>query len=221
MNERNRQAWQYILWDWNGTLLDDVALCLDILHVLCRQRGLPLVAIEEYRDKFTFPIVDYYKSVGFDLEREPFEGPANEWVAQYTSRVWNEAALFDGALDVLETLRRRGIPQAILSAHQHGALVEAVRHFGVAAYVDPILGLGDFYAASKVELGQVWLAHSRLEPGRVLLVGDTLHDYEVAQAMGIQCVLIAQGHQSRHRLEAPGVEVITQITQIPDWVRNG
>jgi len=209
---------RHILWDWNGTLLDDVDLCLFALNELCRKRRLPLVSREEYRAKFTFPVIEYYKSVGFDFEKEPFEGPAQEWVALYTGNVRQRARLYDGATEALTLLHERGYRQSILSAHQHDMLVETVGYFGLAGFFAPILGLGDYYAHSKLELGEAWLRESGHDPRHVLMIGDTLHDHEVARAMGAPCLLLAQGHQLRARLERAGAPVLSSIDEVPGYL---
>lgn len=205
----------HLLWDWNGTLLDDVDLCLSALHTICAKRNIRLPSLEEYRAKFTFPVVDYYRAVGFDFDQEPFAIPAQEWIDIYSAKVWDETRLFDAASEVLACLRGRGYRQSILSAYHHEMLVDVMGHFGVADFFEPILGLGDFYANGKLELGTAWIAQSRLDPKRILMIGDTLHDRDVAAAMGAQCVLVAQGHQSKERLMQGGVPVLDTIAQLP------
>ena len=210
----------HVLWDWNGTLLDDVALCLDALNVLLERRGKRPVGLDEYRAKFTFPVIEYYQAVGFDLETEPFEGPAQEWTDLYSGGVWTKTKLYDGAEDVLDFVRAKGIRQSVLSAYLHEMLAKVIAHFGVAEYFDDTLGLGDFYAESKRDLGHAWLADASVDPARVLMIGDTLHDHEVAAALGIHCVLLAQGHQSKERLLAAGVPVLDAITDVREFLEQ-
>ena len=212
---------QHVLWDWNGTLLDDVDLCLNALHALCKPRGIPLLTLEKYRETFTFPVVDYYRSVGFDFNREPFDVLAQEWVDIYTARIWTDARLYEGVPETLAHLREAGIPQSILSAHQHDMLVGAVQRFGLLDFFEAVLGLGDFYAKSKVDLGKAWLAKAEVDPRRVVLIGDTLHDHEVAEGLGIHCILVAQGHQSRARLQGAGVPVLDAVDQLPGFLAQG
>lgn len=200
-----------VLWDWNGTLLDDLELCLEAHEALCRPRNITPLNREAYRETFTFPVKDYYEAVGFDFEEEPFDVPAAEWVEYYTSRVLDRADLHLGARETLQRVQDAGLRQNILSAHEHEALLEAVRHFGIADYFDEILGLGDFNAVSKVDLGRGWLENSKMNPREVVLVGDTLHDHEVAEEMGIGCVLIDQGHQSRRRLMQSGAPLLNNL----------
>ena len=211
---------RHILWDWNGTLLEDVALCVSALNEVSEKRGIAPVSPQRYREIFTFPVIEYYKAVGFNFDREPFSKPADEWVEIYCRRVWNESKLYDGASAVLEFIRQRGLTQSILSAHHHDMLVRLARHFGVLEYLDSIVGQGDFYAEGKLELGRAWLKRSGLQPDAILLIGDTLHDHEVASVLGVGCVLVGQGHQSKDRLLGAGVPVLDSIADVPRFLQR-
>lgn len=210
---------QHVVWDWNGTLLDDLDLCLSALHELSKPRGIPLVELETYRDTFTFPVVEYYKALGFDPSPEAFEEAAREWVKMYADNVYSDTWLYDGALDTLGRLRDAGVRQCLVSAHQHDMLLAAVRHFGVFEYFDTIRGLRDHYAESKVDLGKQWLTEMNPPREAVLMVGDTLHDFEVANELGVRCLLVAQGHQSERRLRATGAPVLASIREVPAFLQ--
>lgn len=214
----NESAIRYVLWDWNGTLLDDLEVCVRILNVLCERRGMRCIEVEEYLEKFTFPVIDYYRAVGFDFEKEPFEVPAREWIALYGRSVYDEGRIHQGAREVLSTVREEGIGQSILSAHERGALDEAVGRYGLRAFFDEVIGIENHYAESKVDIGTRWLERGRYRPEEVVLVGDTLHDWEVAEAMGIGCILVANGHQNRARLERAGVPVLNDIGDVPEYL---
>ncbi|HAH08028.1 MAG TPA: hypothetical protein DCM05_16130 [Elusimicrobia bacterium] len=203
-----------VLWDFNGTLLDDAHLCLECLNELLRRRGRPGLSFERYREVFDFPVVDFYERIGFDFSKESFEVPAQEWVELYHERVWTQARLHEGALDVLKALAAAGWTQGVLSAYQRGMLEKLLAHLGIRAFFDPVLGLDDHYAASKVELGRGWIASSGLAPESLVLVGDTLHDLETARAMGIRCVLVARGYQVKSRLLGKDVPVLDDIRQV-------
>ena len=62
--------YQHIIWDWNGTLLNDAWLFVDIMNGVLSNRKLPLITVDDYRKLFCFPVKDYYKKLGFDLENE-------------------------------------------------------------------------------------------------------------------------------------------------------
>lgn len=193
------KAYTHLIWDFNGTVLDDVQVSIESANRLLRAHSLPeITSVEEYRGKFGFPIIDYYRRMGFDFEVTPYDELAVEWVAYYLEEKKN-ASVFGDIPTVLQTLREKGISQIILSATETGMLEEQVRELGIRAYFDTLLGLSNIHAYSKTEIGRGWIeAHPEAVP---LMIGDTDHDAQVAEAMGIDCVLLACGHHKRSHLE--------------------
>lgn len=204
--------YSHILWDFNGTLLDDMKAGIDSTNILLDARSLPLIeSVDAYRRVFGFPVIDYYKRLGFDFEKETYEAVAHEWVALYLENA-KKSRLYDGASDVLKAVKARGIEQIILSATEKKMLEGQLLSLGIREYFSDVLGLGDIYAHSKIELGRAWMNKTR--PARAVLIGDTEHDYEVARGIGAECILVAGGHQSKERLEACGARVLDDIKEI-------
>jgi phosphoglycolate phosphatase len=191
--------YKHILWDWNGTLLDDVWLCHEIAAHMLQSHREPLLTVEEYREVFGFPIKDYYRKVGFNFEKAPFEHLAVEFISHYNRRV-RECGLHGLARQTLADFQQLGIRQFILSAAQKDDLIEVVRHHALDRYFHDIEGLHNHEAETKVHLGHRLLDGHELETRDVVMLGDTLHDFEVAEALGIDCLLIASGHQSAERM---------------------
>jgi phosphoglycolate phosphatase len=197
----------HVIWDWNGTLLDDAWLCVEVMNDLLDRRGLPRLTPERYAEVFRFPVRDYYRDVGFDFAREPFEVVGTEFIEGYAARE-AACALRPEAREVLMGLSARGYTQSVLSASQHHRLVSQAERLGVHSHFEALVGLDDHYAAGKVELGQRWLASSGVSPARAVLVGDTDHDVQVARALGVHCLLVPSGHQHPERWSDSGVRVL-------------
>ena len=202
-----------IIWDWNGTLLNDTHLCVRTMNVMLEKRELPVLSLNRYRDVFSFPVKDYYQKIGFDFESEPFEIPALEFIDGYNAQM-NDCKLQQDSLAVLNYFQSIGISQYILSAMKQDALEEGLRYHQIASFFEHVSGLDNHYAASKIENGHRLIADLNLNTRELVLIGDTVHDYEVATELGCQCVLIANGHQSRAILEATGVLVIDSLGQL-------
>lgn len=202
-----------IIWDWNGTLLDDVHLAVECMNLMLIKRDLPLLTPDRYKELFTFPVSDYYRSVGFDFDHEPFELPAMEFIERYNRMVW-DCSLHPTALQVLNHFRSTGLRQAVLSAMQQDTLDRCLQHYQIAPFFEVVSGLDDHYAHSKLEVGRALVAELDLDPRQLLLIGDTIHDYDVATALGISCVLVTHGHQSGKRLSACGVPVVEDLRQL-------
>ena len=202
---------ELVIWDWNGTLLDDVDLCVDALNRLLARFGYPQqYDRRQYRSIFGFPVEEYYLRAGFDFTRHPFCELAESYMADYVPSS-QACPLAEGAEEALETFRRAGLRQVILSASKISTLEAQVTQRGIRPYFDRLLGLGDIYARSKVEAGLAYLRESGLDPARAVMIGDTDHDAEVAGALGVQCILQAGGHQPREVLARTGAETASDL----------
>jgi len=208
-----------IIWDWNGTLFDDVNWCVEVLNTMLSRRSIKTVAgIQEYHKVFCFPVIDYYRKVGFDFNKEPFEDLAVEFVELYHSKDKDKCSLHSGADEVLSLIKSMGIPQVILSASKINFLEMQINYFDIRKNFNEILGLSDFYAVSKIDIGLDYIKRTKIT--NAVLIGDTKHDYEVAEAIGVDCILIPNGHQSRETLMSCGVPVLSCITDVPEFVMD-
>jgi phosphoglycolate phosphatase len=206
--------YRHIVWDWNGTLLDDVDYSIACMNGLLARRTLPLLDRTRYHEVFDFPVRDYYYRLGFDPARDSFEDLSVEFITAYDANRWG-CRLHPGAVELLTAAGRAGITQSILSAYRQETLQEIVAHFGLTPHFLRLTGLDNIFAHSKADLGRAWLVELGLPPGEVMLIGDTLHDLDVAGHMGIDCVLVAAGHHPASRLRARHDRVVDDLTALP------
>jgi len=203
-----------IIWDWNGTLLDDRQLCVDIMDGLLRRYGLGRLDLKRYLDIFRFPIREYYRDLGFREEIVPFEKVATEFIEAYEKEKFS-TSLRDGALETLEIFAERGQRQYILSASKLPSLHAVLEHFGIRRYFSGIYGLNDHYAGGKSGIGREMMLEEKLKAKETLYIGDTLHDAEVAGDTGVPCILVHGGHNSEERLRYCGCRVFRGLRFIP------
>ena len=198
-----------ILWDWNGTLLDDVQLTLDLENRLFKAHGYPTIGLAEYRQKFCFPVLDYYRALG--VRDEDFPPIADAWAIEYRTASQG-CPLAKTALETAKRFQQAGFRQVILSASKQSMLSEQVASYPeLDGVFDEILGIADHYAASKVQLALDYLHRGGVDPQDAVFLGDTLHDAEVAAAIGCRCMLISGGHQSDEVLARAGVPVMPSL----------
>lgn len=209
-----RPGYRHIIWDWNGTLLDDLDYCLRVMNDILRRRGLPELDRERYHAVFDFPVRDYYARLGFDWTRDSFEALSVEFITGYDAHRL-ECPLHADSRRMLAAVKAAGLTQSILSAYRHETLVEIVDHFGLIPYFAHLSGLDNIYARSKAELGRAQLARLGLPPGEILLIGDTVHDLEVAREIGVDCVLVATGHHPAEKLWRHHDRVLDTLADLP------
>lgn len=207
------KKYKHIIWDWNGTIINDVDLCVELINWLLKEKNLPTITKAEYKNVFTIPVKNYYANLGFDFNEESFEIIGKKWMDEYERRKF-ECTVYDGVIDVMERINQLGIGQSILSAYSQHTLEEMVEHFGLTKYFSHIVGLDNIYAAGKLHLGKDLMKRLGNGKGETLLIGDTEHDYEVATEIGADCVLISDGHQSKEKLEILGALVINDLRKL-------
>jgi phosphoglycolate phosphatase len=208
-----------IIWDWNGTLLNDVDICVAAMNHLLIHRKLPMLDHRRYTEIFTFPVQDYYQAAGFDFTTEPFEIPAMEFIEHYF-KLMPEAELVDGTIEILEFIKSKNTKLLVLSAMQQQSLEDSISHFGISSYFELLSGTNDHYARGKAEQGKTLISQLHAHPREVLMIGDTLHDFEVAQQMNCQCILVAHGHQSKERLSQVTKHVVESFSELRGVLSN-
>ncbi len=193
---------EHIIWDWNGTLLDDVDFCIEIIAAMLADHGLPSLDKNRYLKRFRFPIVDYYEELGFRYDLVPFAALSKHFITTYKAGMETRTQLYAGVRDILEELAKRGVACSMLSANHEGDLLKLLEKHRLRDYFVYVYGLGDHHAVSKLERGKQLMQAIAHDPDKVLLVGDTDHDLEVGTAMGIDVLLLSGGHQCDERLRS-------------------
>lgn len=196
-----------VIWDFNGTILDDVELAAGAANEMLKRRGLPELTPRRHRELICFPIADYYRVMGFDLEEEAHQDLADEFHDLYLAGVEN-CGMNEGVGALLEAFRRSEARQFVLSAAEESMLKSWVDMLGVSHYFEGVYGLTDRLASGKADRGRSLVADFALDPTSTLFIGDTDHDVEVARAIGCRPVAVLQGHQTRQRIDGAHCTVV-------------
>ncbi|MHC4265227.1 MAG: HAD family hydrolase [Planctomycetota bacterium] len=209
----NLSKYRHIIWDWNGTLINDTWVCAEIVNVCLKKRRMSLIDIDLYRNTYELPVVNFYKRIGFDCSQEEFKELSEEFLDIYENRQF-EYALQEGAIEALDFFKRQGIEQSILSAYQQHRLEKAVERFGIIDYFNHIYGRKDSLASGKGEIAQKLTGELNCINNNLLFIGDTTHDFDIAQKTGADCVLVSEGHYSTQRLQSCQANVLTSLTEL-------
>ena len=201
----------YIIWDWNGTLLDDVNAAVAALNRMLAKRGLAATTREYYRDHFGFPVRPFYAELGVDLENDSWDGICDDFHNFIAEE--KDQHLRSDVVSALGMARDAGIGQSILSALRQDLLFRDTKKNGVFGFFDFVYGVDNLDGATKLSRGFELLEVLPEEAKRNLFfVGDTLHDAEVAEALGATPVLVDCGHQTAARLKAATSNIVPSVT---------
>lgn len=185
-----------IIWDWNGTLLDDNHASLSALNAILSRRGLKTVTLDYYRKNFAFPVRYFYESLGVKIECEDWDALAQEYHDAYHEC---ELRLAADAKDALEFVRDNGVTQAVVSAMREDYLISDMDRFGIRPYFESVLGTNNLDGCSKLSRIRDYVALAG-ESEEYVVIGDSLHDKEVADAIGARCVFYGGGSHDPSRL---------------------
>lgn len=210
--------YEHIVWDFNGTIVDDVGIGIDSVNPMLAARGLDIIpSVAFYRELFDFPIIDYYKALGFDFSREPYEVVAHEWVRNYKS-LSDNAPCVEGVRELIEYFEKIGAKQLILSASESEMLKEKLFSLGLLDKFSHLLALDNIYAHSKLDIAKAYFAHK--DKSKYVIIGDTVHDAQVARELGVDAYLVECGHHPRHKLEETGFPVFDDMHALLEYVKN-
>lgn len=190
---------EHVIWDWNGTLLDDVGHAVNTINRLLSDYHLPLITRNHYRQIFDFPVIKYYERLGFDFNRHSFEDVCEQFVESFMSGFHN-LPLVPEMRFVLFDLHQKQVAQSVLSATDQQNLDSMMNHYDLNSLFKFVYGIDNKQAASKLKRGEELIEASGFCRTKTVLIGDTLHDLEVAQKLGINSILISHGHQCPTRL---------------------
>jgi len=203
--------YRWVFWDWNGTLLDDLGYAIGVRNRIFPRFDLPAIqSVEAYHEQFSFPVRLYYERAG--ATDDNFVTIADAWMEEYV-RGAETIPLHRDAAAALHAFGDAGLRQILLSASDRRVLSRQLAYYGIEHYFTAVLGLNHIYATGKQELGDAYMRENRIPPHESLLIGDTLHDAEVAGRMGVDCILVARGHQDEKTLRTAGVPVLGRLTE--------
>ena len=185
-----------IVWDWNGTLLDDNQASLDALNKILARRSLPQISLEYYRKHFAFPVADFYEHLGVKILEEDWNALAQEYHDAYHEGILQ---LSRDAKDAILQARALGFKQAVVYAMREDYLLADMDKFAIRNFFEAVLGTDNLDGCSKLERMNDFVA--KANESKFVLIGDSLHDYEAACSVGAKCIVYGGGSHHQSRLE--------------------
>lgn len=208
--------YKYIFWDWNGTVLDDLDASLCAVNGLLEIYDKPPLDLDTYYSYIDTPIYKFYEHL-FDLNEVNME-IIKPIFGELYARFDHKIVLSNGAMQTLKDCKNMGIKQYILSAAHKDDIYYYADKLGVTAIFDKIEGASDYDAGSKVERAKRLIEDEKIAPEECLMVGDTLHDLDTANAIGIDCILYSGGHTDYESLKKTKKTVCTSFEEIKKFI---
>lgn len=205
-----------ILWDWNGTILNDTPVAFEATNILLEKYGYPTITLEYYRDNIDTPIVNFYSKI-FDLNKHDMQMLDDEWGVLY-NQLSDKIRLHKGVKELLRFFAAENCNQVVLSAFRTEEITKYARKFSVEKYFEDILGTQNIVMESKTMRGRRYMKEHKFAPEQTLYIGDTVHDCDTALALEVDCVLFSGGQQSPNLLQQCGVPVFDSFAEIKNQI---
>ncbi|WP_394833075.1 HAD hydrolase-like protein [Pendulispora rubella] len=206
---------KHIVWDWNGTLLDDNHAVVESVNVVCDFYGRERVTLSEWRQTYFRPIPDCYERLlGRAIDRlEEWPRLVQLYYEAYKLRLPTCRLSLD-APEALVQWAQHGGTQSVLSMWPHDELGPCLRERDIEVHFTRIDGLrGEDTGQSKAESFAEHLKAQGLAPDDVVLIGDIRDDAEAAAAVGARSILLTTGIATRAGLEMAGVPVVDSMSE--------
>ncbi|MCM0675521.1 HAD hydrolase-like protein [Micromonospora phytophila] len=211
-------AHPHLVWDWNGTLLNDLSLVVAATNAAFASVGGPSVTADEHRVRFRRPIADYYAEVlGQAVDEEAFGRLDKIFHDAYRTGLTTCALAHDAQV----AMAAWPGSQSLLSMWFHDELVPTVHTYGLSGHFVRVDGLRATVGGDrKAESLQRHLAELGVDGSDVVLIGDSVDDADAALSVGGRAVLYTGGFTDPGRLRASGHPVADTLTEAVTLART-
>jgi phosphoglycolate phosphatase len=191
-----------IIFDWSGTLVDDLPAVWRATNFVFTQAGIPELTLDQFRAEFCLPFADFYTRFMPDVPMGQLEG----WFHAHFRQVQDSVVELPHAREFLICCRQRGVRLFVLSTVHADHFAAQIAGNGFDRFLErPYLGVLD----KRAKIHQV-LEENRLVPGETLLVGDMQHDIETARHGGIFSCGVLTGYNDLIQLRAAQPDLIIE-----------
>ncbi len=191
-----------IIFDWSGTLVDDLPAVWKATNVVLAQAGRPEMSLEEFRAEFSLPFTNFYHRHTPHVPLPQLE----DWFHTHYREIQDSVSELPYTRDFLEFCRARRLRTFVLSTIHHDHFLIQSRATGFDAFLDrPYTDVLD----KRTKIHEI-LAENRLAPDETLFIGDMQHDIETARHGGIHSCAVLTGYNTLEQLREAKPDLIVE-----------
>ncbi|RVX47511.1 phosphoglycolate phosphatase-like HAD superfamily hydrolase [Nonomuraea polychroma] len=205
---------KHIIWDWNGTLFHDIDAVVGATNEVFKPYALPVLTADGFRAVYTRPIwLAYERLLGRPLAEGEWE-LLDDGFHEHYYRLSDTCAL---AADAELVLTGWTGTQSLCSMAPHAHLVPKVDSFGISGHFTRIDGLLGTTGGEKAAHMTAHIQAIGVDPGEILVIGDSVDDGLAAKHVGAKAVLYTGGMTTRADLESTGLPVVDTLADALDY----
>ncbi|MET9519259.1 HAD family hydrolase [Streptomyces sp. NPDC002994] len=204
----------HLVWDWNGTLLDDISAVIGATNAAFAEIGIEPITLAQYRELYCVPIPRFYERLMGRLPTDAEWLVMDEAFHRHYTELRVVCALAQGVEELLVEWRAGGRSQSLLSMYGHEQLLPVVRQYGIERHFVRVDGrTGPSGGSKAAHMARHVAALGGVSPDRVVVIGDAVDDAVAAAHVGARAVLYTGGSHSRASLEPAGVPVVDTLAE--------
>lgn len=215
---------ELVTLDYNGTMVADTQVCIDIGNHLIETFGGKPLPRKEYIRKFDFPSLEFYCRQGADREAMLAGGYAEAFQEFYEPRA-SKCRTRRGMRKLLNWLSNNSVDSIILSNHIRHNIIKQLKRLGIEGFFAEVLANESAASAAsgknKVQRLHDYLAESRYNPSQAAIIGDSPEDIGIGKELGMMTIGITDGyfHISRLRASRPD-HIVSNLVQVIGIIKD-
>ena len=180
-----------IIFDWSGTLIDDVVFTYSAAMKVFGKIGLENITLEKFKKEFTLPYMDFYKKFKKDADKKIID----KWFDKEMNLI-NNSKLFPETKEVLDFLKQRKIKMIILSSYLQESLEKEIKDNNLQNFFLDVNGS----VYNKIEEISNVMHKNNFKSDETIYIGDIAYDVDVGKKAKVVTVAVSQGYQPKEKL---------------------
>lgn len=213
-----KKRYELLVFDWDGTLVDSTAAIAQAILGAADDIGTPVPDRSLASHVIGLGLAQALARVVPYLPAERIGDFAARYRAHYSGSE-NAVRLFDGALEMLDTLQERGVRMAIATGKTRAGLDRALKNAGLQGHFASVRCADQTEPKPHPAMLQELARELDVDLENMLMIGDTSHDLQMAAAAGVAAVGVAYGAHPRAELERlQPLAVFDSMVALRDWL---
>lgn len=195
------RTFELIVFDWDGTLMDSAAAIVGAINSACADLGVAAPSEAQARHVIGLGLQDALRLAVPELRPEQY----GDMVAAYRRHYLADdesLTLFPGVAGLLEGLHARGVMMGVATGKSRQGLDRALANTGTGRYFAATRCADECFSKPHPQMLLELIDELAVDSERVLMVGDTTHDLQMAQAAGVAALAVSYGAHPADALQA-------------------
>ena len=213
-----QRAFDLIVFDWDGTLIDSTALIAGSLQLAAGDVGLTVPSFQDAQHVIGLSLADAMAWLFPDLAPDQYRALIERYRFHFLKRD-HEVALFNGVRELLNALRQDGYLLAVATGKARHALDRALQQADLTRHFDATRCADETFSKPHPKMLLELMEELMVEPARALMIGDTTHDMQMASNAGAAMIAVTCGaHPQEQLLQEPHLAILPDVSALPEWL---